>query len=63
MEWKTPMPDVRADREQRAELYRAQARLAAECADRAENPEVREEFLKVATEWLKLATEIENFLT
>ncbi len=47
-----------SDLKARVERYRLHSRAMFECADRAISDEARREFIKLATEWLKLASEI-----
>ena len=54
------MPDASPENAQRAELYRAHSKIAADLADSVRTPDERETLLKLATEWLRLATEIDG---
>jgi hypothetical protein len=46
------------DRKERVEHYRHRSRAMFESADTATSDEARREFIRLATEWLKLASEI-----
>jgi hypothetical protein len=46
------------DWNERVEHYRNRSRVMFESADMATSDEVRREFIKLATEWLKLASEV-----
>jgi hypothetical protein len=46
------------DWKERVEHYRNRSRVMFESADTASSDEARREFIKLATEWLKLASEI-----
>jgi hypothetical protein len=49
---------ARSDLKERVERYRLHSREMFESADTAISDEARREFIKLATEWLKLASEI-----
>jgi hypothetical protein len=49
---------IQSDRNERVELCRRESRAMFALADTATSDEARREFLKLATEWLRLASEL-----